>query len=175
MENNSEKSYRSLKVEVLSSSKIAGRGIFAKEKIKKDEIVAIKAGHLFDKKEFELLDQDCKEYCLQIDDGFYIGPMSKEGISQNAIFINHSCEPNVGFSGQVTYVAMRDIEAGEELVHDYAMCFTSMDHFSDLHCNCRDINCRKKLASDDWKSSKLQQKYGKYFSSYILKKIEQND
>jgi len=37
------------------------------------------------------------------------------------LFINHSCEPNVGFAGNVVLVAMRDIEAGEELTTDYAM------------------------------------------------------
>jgi hypothetical protein len=31
------------------------------------------------------------------------------------VFINHSCGPNVGFGGDVVLVAMRDIEAGEEL------------------------------------------------------------
>ena len=38
-----------------------------------------------------------------------------------ARFMNHSCEPNAGLSGQVVLVAMRDIRDGEEILYDYAM------------------------------------------------------
>ena len=34
------------------------------------------------------------------------------------LFINHSCGPNVGFAGNVVLVAMRDINAAEELTTD---------------------------------------------------------
>ena len=37
------------------------------------------------------------------------------------LFINHSCEPNVGFAGNTVLVAMRDISPGEELTTDYAL------------------------------------------------------
>jgi len=37
------------------------------------------------------------------------------------LFINHSCEPNVGFAGNTVLVAMRDISPGEELTSDYAL------------------------------------------------------
>lgn len=165
-------SYRSPKVEVRTSSKISSKGIFAKEKIKKDELIAIKNGYILGKDEFDRFDDNCKEYCLQIEDNFFLGPKKKEEISSNGIFVNHSCEPNIGFSGQIAYVAMREIEANEELTHDYAMCFTDMEHFSDLKCNCGAKNCRGRIRSSDWKSKKLQQKYGDYFSSFILKKIK---
>jgi len=36
------------------------------------------------------------------------------------IFSNHSCEPNIGVQGQIVFVAIRDIAAGEELTHDWA-------------------------------------------------------
>jgi len=35
--------------------------------------------------------------------------------------LNHSCGPNLGLQGQVVYVALRDIRAGEELTADYVM------------------------------------------------------
>lgn len=31
------------------------------------------------------------------------------------LFVNHSCEPNVGFAGNTVLVAMRDISPGEAL------------------------------------------------------------
>jgi hypothetical protein len=164
------KSYRSPKVEVRTASKIEGKGIFAKESIKKGEIIAIKAGHIITSQEFRNLDKLPKQYCLQIEDEFYIGPKNKEEIEDNAIFINHSCEPNVGFSGQLTYVAMRDIDAGEELTHDYAMCFTKRD--GGFKCNCRVKNCRKVITDDDWKLKDLQNRYGNYFVTFILRKIK---
>ena len=38
----------------------------------------------------------------------------------NTRYINHSTEPNVGAGGKIDeFVALRDIEAGEELLEDY--------------------------------------------------------
>ena len=37
------------------------------------------------------------------------------------LFLNHSCEPNVGFGGNIVLVAMSDIEAGEELSTDLSL------------------------------------------------------
>jgi uncharacterized protein len=164
-------SYRSPKVEI-KNSEIAEKGIFAKYKIRKDEVIAIKSGYILSKNEFNNLDEECKKYCLQIEEDFFLGPKNKEEIRKNAIFINHSCDPNVGFQGEIIYVAMRDIEEGEELTHDYAMCFTDLSHFSDLKCNCGSKNCRKKILSSDWMSKELQAKYSDYFSNFILKKIK---
>jgi len=31
------------------------------------------------------------------------------------IFSNHSCDPNIGVQGQIVFVALRQISAGEEL------------------------------------------------------------
>jgi len=165
-------SYRSPKVEVKTSSKISNKGIFAKEKIRKNEIIAIKSGYILSKEEFDKLDRVCKQYCLQIEDNFFLGPKDKEEIQINGIFINHSCDPNVGFQGQITYVAMRDIESGEELTHDYAMCFSDMNHFAELNCNCGSSGCRKKIKSSDYQSKELQERYGNYFSEFLLKKIK---
>jgi uncharacterized protein len=169
---NAIESYRYPKVEVRNTSKISGKGIFAKEKIRKDEIIAIKNGYIISMEEFNSLPKRCKELCLQIEDRFFIGPKKIEEVEKNAIFINHSCEPNAGFRGQIIYVAMRDIEPGEEITQDYAMCFTEMKQFSDLNCNCGSKKCRHKLKNDDWKSKELQKEYGNYFSEFILRKIQ---
>ena len=47
--------------------------------------------------------------------------------------LNHSCEPNVGFGGNIVLVAMSDIEAGEELSTDYALFD---DYEGSMDCNC---------------------------------------
>ena len=163
------KSYRSPKTEVKGSSKIEGKGVFARELIKKGEIVAIKADHVFNSKEYEKLDETTMHYCLQIEDDFFLGPRNKEEIEDNAIFINHSCDPTVGFDGQITYVALRDIKVGEELCHDYTMCFTGRN--IEFECNCGSKNCRGKVTDNDWKLKELQERYSKHFALFILKKI----
>lgn len=165
-------SYRSSKIEVKESSRIQGKGIFARELIKQGEIIAIKGGNIIALDEYNKLDADVRQYCLQIEDDFFIGPRKSEEINDNAIYINHSCEPNVGFRGQITYVAMRNINAGEELTHDYAMCFTDMQTFSDMKCTCGSKKCRGSLTGNDWRSKDLQNRYGNYFALFILRKIK---
>ena len=80
------KSYRSLKMEVKKSNKIEGKGVFARELIKKGEIVAIKGGQVFDSKEYENLNGKARHYCHQIEDCIFLGPRSKEELEDNAMF-----------------------------------------------------------------------------------------
>jgi len=166
------KSFRSSKLGV-GKSKIAGRGIFARKKIMQGEIVAIKSGHIMDLNQYRKISKECKHFCLQIEDNFFLGPKINGEIKENGIFINHSCDPNVGIRGQITYVAMRDINKGEELTQDYAMGCTIMKTFSDLQkCSCGSKHCRKVLKNSDWKLKQLQKKYGNHFADFILRKIK---
>ena len=79
-------------------------------------------------------------------------------------FINHSCDPNVGFAGNVVLVAMRDISADEELTTDYAM-FDSSDE--EMECCCSAEQCRKVIHGQDWLLPELQGRYRGYFSRYL--------
>lgn len=84
------------------------------------------------------------------------------------IFSNHSCEPNIGLQGQIVFVAMRDIAAGEELTHDWAM---TDDDDSEMECRCGRDACRKVVTGQDWRKPELQQRYGDYMSAYLLARI----
>ncbi len=161
------RSYRSPKIKVRSGG-MEGRGVFAAEKIEQGEVVAVKAGHIVTADQIPEITSTVGDFALQIHDRFYLSAISKEEIDRMTIFINHSCDPNVGFDGQITYVAMRDIEPGEELCHDYAMERT--DNYS-LDCRCGSDLCRGKVTGEDWKNPELQKRYGAYFSSYVLSKI----
>lgn len=46
---------------------------------------------------------------------------AKNIMDVSTYILNHLCNPNVGVRGEITFVAMRDIKAGEELTTDYAM------------------------------------------------------
>lgn len=162
------KTWRSPKIRV-SDDTLAGRGVIAVDEIARDEIVAIKAGHIVTRAEIEQVTRSAGDMALQIDDDFYLAPRSPADVDDMSVFINHSCDPNVGFRGQVVYVAMRAIHAGEELCHDYAM--ERSDDYS-LDCHCGSPLCRGKVSGADWKLPELQERYRGYFSLYIHNKIE---
>ncbi len=163
------KTWRSPKIRV-SNDTLAGRGVIAVDDIAQDEIVAIKAGHIVTRAEIEQVTRSAGDMALQIDDDFYLAPRSPADVDDMSVFINHSCDPNVGFRGQVVYVAMRAIRAGEELCHDYAM--ERSDDYA-LDCHCGSPLCRGKVSGADWKLPELQERYRGYFSLYIHNKIEQ--
>jgi hypothetical protein len=82
--------------------------------------------------------------------------------------LNHSCEPNLGLQGQVVFVAMRGIAAGEELTIDYAM---TDDEPYEMECQCGSGTCRKLITGTDWRKPELQKKYDGYFSWFIQRRI----
>ena len=63
------------------------------------------------------------------------------------LFINHSCEPNVGFAGNTVLVATRDISPGEELITEYALFD---DHDGMMRCRCGTPSCRATIGDQDW-------------------------
>jgi SET domain-containing protein len=161
------KTYRSPKIEVREDS-LEGRGVVALQDIARDEVVAVKAAHVVTRDEIEQITTEVGDYALQIDDDFYLSPRSADEIDDMSVFINHSCDPNIGFRGQVVYVAMRDIRAGEELCHDYSM--ERSDNYA-LDCHCGSSRCRGRVTGQDWKLPELQQRYRDYFSIYLDNKI----
>ena len=161
-------SYRSPKTTVRESS-IQGRGLFAEENIRKGEIVCVKGGHIFDRHKLQQLQPQLGPAEIQIADGLFIGPMTKEEREGSMLFSNHSCEPNMGVLGQIVFVAMRDIAAGEELTHDWAM---TDDDDGSMECRCGAASCRGTVTGKDWMRPDLQQKYAGYFSAYLQQKID---
>src|SRR5438094_4794829 len=161
-------SYLSPKTEV-RESKIHGRGLFAIADIAKNEIVAIKGGHIVDRKRLrEKITPLLGPVEIQIGDDLFIAPVSDEERELSMLYLNHSCDPNLGVRGEITFVAMRDIRAGEELTHDWAM--TDDDDYS-VECKCGARNCRRILTGKDWQRPELRQRYAGYFSTYLARKI----
>ncbi len=163
-------SYLSPKVKKVIQSKISGRGLVCVETIKKGEIVAIKGGHIIDIKTFEeKYESIVGMSILQIDDNFIIGPLKQDEVEDSVMYLNHSCNPNVGLRGEITIVAMREIKPEEEIVTDYAMIQDNNDE--PIKCNCGSGNCRRIITGKDWQKRELQKKYGKYFSAFLYNKI----
>ena len=136
--------------------------------MRKGEIVAIKGGHILDRPALSRVRRRIAAAYIQIDELFYIGALRSAEVALNKIFINHSCEPNLGIRGQITFVARRAIEAGDELTYDWAM---EEDAPAVTRCACGARRCRGRLTGQDWKIASLQKRYRGYFSAYIEEKI----
>lgn len=148
-------------------SNVAGTGVFTIDKIVKGNIVGVLGGVIVPKSEIEEYRKIMTQVGIQIDEDFFIAPTTRDELEKYGVF-NHSCEPNIGFSNVITFIAMRDIQIGEELVFDYAFCETAFDSFV---CKCGTKNCRKKITANDWQNKSIQNKYGEYFSPYLRYKI----
>ena len=157
------------KAEVKDSS-IHGRGLFALEPIQKGEIVCIKGGHIFNRETLEAVAQSLGPAEIQVAENLFIGPLDEQEREGSMIFSNHSCEPNIGVKGQIVFVAMRDIDAGEELTHDWA---TTDDDDYEMECKCGALSCRRIITGKDWRRKDLQQKYAGYMSWYLMEKIKE--
>jgi SET domain-containing protein len=118
-------------------SRISGSGLFAKEAIKKDEVVWSPTFELIEKirvDEVPTLAEDRQydwiKHSYQIGDFLY-----KD--TDDTRFMNHSCKPNVIDSYNVL-VAARDIEKDEEVTWDY---LPFMNPYLVFECSCGNQNC----------------------------------
>ncbi|HYR84788.1 MAG TPA: SET domain-containing protein-lysine N-methyltransferase [Terriglobia bacterium] len=150
-------------------SPIQGKGLFAVEPIRKGEIVCVKGGHIFKRDQLPEVSRSLGPAEIQIAEDLFIGPLDAEERDGSMIFSNHSCNPNIGVKGQVVFLAMRDIEAGEELTHDWA---TTDDDTYELECRCNAKDCRKVITGQDWRKPELQEKYRDFMSWYLQEKID---
>ena len=166
------KSFISPKARV-KSSPIHGKGLFAVAPIRKGEIVAIKGGHIMNEEELRRTDALSEMSFFQVEPSFYIGAKEKSETKQNKLFMNHSCDPNVGYRGQITFVAMRNIKPGEELTFDWAMGTDERYLWKDwkIPCNCGTPGCRKVLTPHDWRNKRLQARYRGYFATFMQDRI----
>jgi hypothetical protein len=160
-------SYRSHRTEVRDSP-IHGRGLFATANIRKGEVVAVKGGHVIAGPQKVEITAQLGPVEIQIGDDLFIAPVIPEERESSMLYTNHSCDPNMGIRGEITFVALRDIAAGEELTHDWAM---SDDDDYSIACTCGAVSCRGTLTGKDWQRSALQERYDGYFSAYLVEKI----
>lgn len=160
--------YLSPKTEVRASP-IHGKGLFAKEAIAGGEIVAVKGGRILSKQAWAALEPELGSAEIQIAEDFFIAPAHREEREGSMLYTNHSCEPNIALQGQIVFVAMRDIAAGEELTHDWA---TTDDLTYEIECHCGRPSCRGTLTGKDWMKPELREKYRGWFCWFLQRKID---
>jgi len=149
-------------------SPIHDRGLFAVGDFVKEEIVAVKAGRIITREQLRDVNQRLGPVEIQIADDLFIAPVTAEEREGSMLYSNHSCNANLGIRGNIIFVAMRDIAAGEELTHDW--CVTDDDSYM-VQCRCGSDLCRGTLTGKDWQRRELQERYAGYFSWYLFKKI----
>jgi hypothetical protein len=153
-------------------SPIQGRGLFAVAPFARGEVVCVKGGHVFERGRLAELAPRLGPAEIQIGEDLVIGPVDEAEREGSMIYSNHSCEPNIGVRGEITFVALRDIGAGEELTHDWA---TTDDDAYEMECRCGARACRRVVTGQDWRRRDLQEKYGRHVSAYLLEKIRNSE
>ena len=146
-----------------------GRGLFAIGAFRPGEVVYVMGGYVFTRSPSENIGGMFQRSEIQIADNLFIGAIHPD---DSMIASNHSCDPNTAVQGQIIFVALREIAAGEELTHDWA---TTDDAIYAVECRCGSTTCRRIVTGKDWQQKDLQQKYRGMFSWYIEQKIEFGD
>lgn len=85
--------------------------------------------------------------------------------------MNHSCDPNVWFTDEVTLVTRRDIGPDEALTIDYALWGGQSPWRG---CRCGAGVCRGTVSADDWQQIDLQSRYAGHWSPYIEARIRRH-
>lgn len=89
---------------------------------------------------------------------------------KNIHYMNHSCNPNVGFDANDNYIAIKKIKKGDEFLMSYSFLYTNSNF--KIKCLCGNKKCRKVITGNDWKDVKLQKKYSNFFCSTIRNKLK---
>lgn len=141
-------------------SKIGGSGLFAFRKINKGEIIfrirGITTVHHRYTPEFSPTGPNW----LAIGKEKWLVPFDKNPWP----YINHSCNPNSGFRGSLTIVAMKDVNKNEEITLDYSI--TEEDPYWHMVCHCGAKQCRKIIVSAV-SQPELLLKYKSYLPNFL--------
>lgn len=173
--------WRSDQVERRGGSKIEGRGLFAKEPIGEQNVIAIKGGRIVN--EATVRDMTARGILhgsqQQIGVDAFLVSLTSDEEDLNLVGYNHSCNPNAYVvlieESQISLlVTRRDIKKYEEITTDY-----SASHASDTHrflCNCGSDSCRGVIQPRyDFLHKDLQHSYKGEFPRYIQTIIDDID
>lgn len=148
-----------------------GMGVFSRRSIEKDDLLTIFGGHVMPIHEEPIFPDGRSDLAMQIHDDFVFGTKFHNELEDVDCF-NHSCNPNAGIRGQIFLVAIRNIEADEQVRFDYGTVISCEYRMA---CQCGSPNCRKIITGNDWKAPELQARYEGYFQWYLQEKIKQQN
>jgi uncharacterized protein len=143
-----------------------GKGVFAAGPIEPGEAVYEYTGGeqwIWD------IPQENWQYTFQVGYDRYILPEP----DTPGWYLNHSCDPNCVIMGRTRIVALRRVEAGQEVTIDYSTN-VGWDGFV-MKCGCGSAECRRVIRSYRYLSSELKGRYGACVSRFLLEESPNPD
>lgn len=142
-------------------------GVFATEPIEAGTICVVFGGFVTPGDRFRTLPHHRQQHSLQIGDDLFMVCGTDLGPGDR---VNHSCDPTLVFTGEITLSARRHIEAGSELTFDYAT--SDSTPYDEFECECGTAQCRVKITGEDWMRADLRLRYAGHFSPYLQRRID---
>ncbi len=159
-------SYHSPKLQPRQINGKGGRALVVHEPVAAGELVVVWGGEAVHASRLDSLSPAERLLTIQVEEDLYL-VSAQDG---PADWVNHSCKPNCGLSGQVALVALRRLEPGEEVCFDYAMSDGSP--YDQFNCGCGATECRGRITGEDWSRPELWKRYRGHFSPYLQRRID---
>lgn len=151
--------YVSIKI---SNSPGKGKGVFAAQRIKRGQKIFTLGGPYVSWSEAIALNR--QNHVIPVSPTLYAN-MELEST------LNHSCKPNVGYTDNITAIAIASINPGDELTWDYSV--VTVDNWT-MKCKCQMPNCRKIIGNFADLPPHLQKRYKPITPPWVLAYISQN-
>jgi hypothetical protein len=151
-------------------SNIQGLGVFTSVDIPQDAVVVIWGGLVVTAEQFNS-GLGLPHSNVGVDENtFLVTPCGEDlGVDD---YMNHSCDPSLWLTDQITLVTRRSIQAGEELTFDYAIELCDNQYVMKHPCNCGASDCRKRITGLDWQLPSVQKANACHFSPFIQRRID---
>jgi hypothetical protein len=115
----------------------------------------------------EEMKQFLAKWCYSDDEGCWL-PQDFNRLPIYSL-LNHSCEPNIGFSASDGWMALRSIQTGEELFMDFSL--TGLSNGFEMSCRCGTASCRGVIRSTDWQDPEFARLHLASFPTYYREKV----
>lgn len=154
----------------IKKSLIHGHGLFTTEDLVKGQVIIKLGGIVITRKEVVKGICDPKT-TIAISEKEWLGN-TFSSIKDPDDYINHCCNPNIGFLDSLTLVAMQDVKRDSELTADYSIWINNAEYLLTDNCLCGSKNCRKRISGNDWlRLDVIVNNYG-FFSPFLNKRIK---
>jgi uncharacterized protein len=137
MKNNNPELIKRLEIK---DTKKYGKGVYAREDIKKGSVVYVLSGPTMTPDDFAKMVNSDKE---DIDDPLQVGKRTYIDLDKISRIFNHSCSPSTGVRKRSEIFALKDIKKGEQITYDYSSTIAPTEW--KMRCGCNSNNCRKIL------------------------------
>ena len=163
-----------------------GYGLYTNKKIKKGEIFLSQGFVIYRENSIDkiFLITNTREYELdKYVHGDYSDVKAKTmWIGTYTVFLNHSCDPNITYETvnevfNTNYIAIRDIEEGEQLTMNYNSFIYEWD--IPIYCQCHSLKCLKEIKGykylDEPNRSKIHEILTKFDLELMIGQVDTSD